>query len=115
MPAKRKYATEEERKDAIKQQRKAYEKRNPEILKAKRLREKLKGRANRASDQRTCKICNEVKHVSAFAPNGGGFLYVCMACRPDTIPKALSAAKSPGNEVKTKVCTHCGINKPIDV
>lgn len=114
MPPKRKYHTEEERKAAVKAQRKAYEARNPEIIKEKRRRENQKAKEGRKSDTRVCKTCKQEKPITDYAPKGGGFLYVCMTCRPDTIPKARKSTGSPGNEVRTKICSHCGIIKPID-
>ena len=113
MAPKSKYATEEERKAAQKAQRKEWEKRNPEFMKAKRDRDNLKRKGIRKADTRACKTCKQEKPISAYAPKGGGFFYVCMTCRPDTIPMAQRVAKSHGNEVKTKVCKDCGITKPI--
>jgi len=103
MPAKRKYATEEERKDAIKAQRKAYEKRNPEVLKAKRLREKLKGRTTRNTETRTCKECKQDLPMDSFAEHGTGHLYVCLTCKPPrTIEQRLEAQRESQDRYMAK-------------
>lgn len=66
-------------------------------------------------DSKTCTVCGIEKPIDNFRTHKSGFiLNQCRQCERDMAKKRMADKRGTAATTPQKVCTECGINKPIN-